>query len=93
MAKKNDSFEPAPRKNFELCTIKEQASLAVDVLRKTINKMRVRTPEKNQTFNFFEYGNNGLIHMDDSTLGSVWDLAYFTYRYFYPRDQAVISNH
>lgn len=47
MAKKNDSFEPAPRKNFELCTIKEQASLAVDVLRKTINKMRVRTPEKN----------------------------------------------
>lgn len=50
MAQKKDVFEQTPRKEFMLYTIKEQASLAVDVLRKTINKMRVRTPEKNLFF-------------------------------------------
>ena len=47
MTKKNDSFEQPPTKEFVLSAIKEQASLAVDVLSKTIKKMRVDNPEKN----------------------------------------------
>lgn len=47
MAKKNDSFEQPPTKKFVLSAIKEQASLAVDVLSKTIEEMRVDNPEKN----------------------------------------------
>lgn len=46
MAKKKDVFQQAPRKNFELRAIKGQ-NLTVDVLRKTIKKMRARAPEKN----------------------------------------------
>ena len=47
MAKRNGIFKPALRKEFALRAIKEQASLTVDVLRKTIKKMRARAPEKN----------------------------------------------
>lgn len=47
MAKKNDSFEQPPTKKFVLSAIKEQASLAVDVLSKTIKEMRVDNPGKN----------------------------------------------
>ena len=47
MAKKKDVFEQAPRKKFVLHKIKEQASLTVDVLSKTIKEMRVDNPEKN----------------------------------------------
>ena len=47
MAKKNDVFEQPPTKEFVLSAIKEQASLAVDVLSKTIKEMRVDNPGKN----------------------------------------------
>ena len=47
MAKKKDVFEQPPTKKFVLSAIKEQASLAVDVLSKTIKEMRVDNPGKN----------------------------------------------
>lgn len=47
MAKKKDVFEQPPTKKFVLSVIKEQASLAVDVLSKTIKEMRVDNPGKN----------------------------------------------
>ena len=47
MAKKKDVFEQPPTKKYVLSAIKEQASLAVDVLSKTIKEMRVDNPGKN----------------------------------------------
>ena len=80
MTKKNDSFEQPPTKEFVLSAIKEQASLAVDVLSKTIKKMRVDNPEKNLFLSIKGSMNlNEFKQLADSPLAS----PAFSHRYIY----------
>ena len=84
MAKKNDSFEQPPTKEFVLSAIKEQASLAVDVLSKTINKMRVRTPEKNLFLSIKGSMNlNEFKQLTDAPFDSPLASPAFSHRYIY----------
>lgn len=80
MAKKNDSFEQPPTKKFVLSAIKEQASLAVDVLSKTIKEMRVDNPGKNLFLSI-----KGSMNLDEfkQLADAPLDSPAFSHRYIY----------
>ena len=84
MAKKNDSFEQPPTKEFVLSAIKEQASLAVDVLSKTIKEMRVDNPEKNLFLSIKGSMNlNEFKQLTDAPFDSPLASPAFSHRYIY----------
>ena len=80
MAKKKDVFEQPPTKKFVLSAIKEQASLAVDVLSKTIKEMRVDNPGKNLFLSI-----KGSMNLDEfkQLTDAPLDSPAFSHRYIY----------